>query len=236
MSRFARPVLLGVLVAAGVAWSGGASVAAADEPVWEVLVPAARLGRFELRVERAELAGSLADAASRVAAQWDADGWPLLGTHSAGGPGLSRLTPEGIEAVRFKVVSSGRVRAERTRLAWRNAGEPGRDRAMPSFTAALAELGPPESGQEGHDHGTRYQTLVWLLAGEVGVVARRLEQAAARGGFATVMRFDAPADARPVLRGSRALAFAGGAGTAMVTLLPHPRGVAVIVHSQERDS
>lgn len=213
---------------------GARAAASADAP-WEVLIPSGQLGRFGLRVERAEFVGPPGQVAERIAQEWRRDPWPVLPGSDPARPGLSRLTPDGVETVSLEAGDNGRVRARRSRLEW-HGGPSGMSSGIPepAFLTALAVLGDPLPGFASVDRGTGNLTRVWLAAGGVDTVARRVEAVAARHGLASLARFEAPADAAEALRGGRVLAFRGRDGTlAVVTVARHGAGVAVVVHCQE---
>lgn len=236
----ARRVLGAALLAVSSACQCAANEATASsvDSSWEVLVPSGRLGRFGLRVERAEFAGPVAQVAARIAQAWARDPWPVLGEDSAAGPGLSRLTPAGIETVRLRSGGAGRVEARRSILEWRGKqgwGAPDMpDMPEPAFVAALGVLGEPLSGFASVDGVADNLTRTWLAPGDIGAVSRRVERVASRHGLSPLLRFDAPADAPDSLRGGRVLAFGGAGVVAVVTFNRHPAGVAVVVHCQER--
>src|SRR5690606_22518882 len=214
--------------------SSGTASSPADSS-WQVLVPAGRLGRFSLRVERAEFAGSVAQVATRIARAWDDDAWPVLHAGSAATPSLSRLLPTGIEVVVLQASTGHGVEARRSVLEWRGAHKASQpERPTPAFVAALDALGASLPGFASTDAGASNLTGVWLATGEVDAFAQQVERIAAANGLARLMRFDAPADAAESLRGSRVLSFGGPGVIAVATFARHPAGVAVVVHCQER--
>lgn len=240
MNQVTRHPLLAALLLAGFMVRPAAAAAAPDGPRWEVLVPAGDFGRFTLRVERAELAGTIGQVASRLANAWADDPWPMLGETGATGPVLSRLTPAGIEAIELGLAPSGRIEARRSVLRWRDAasgpsvGAPGASDTEPAFIAALGGIGEPLATFASRDGDTANLTRAWLAPGDVPTASRQVERAAVRHGLSTLLRFDAPPDAPASLRGGRVLAFAGQGAAVVVTLNPHAAGAAVVVHFQER--
>lgn len=208
---------------------------ASATPPWQVLLPAGRIGRFVLRVERAELGGSITQAAAQLARAWAEESRPMLRGGSAAVPTLSRLTSTGIETVTLQAGRDGRVEARRSILDWRdphNGAWP--EAPMPGFVAALAALGATLPGLASLDAGAANLTRVWLSPGDVDTVAVQVERVAAEHGLARLMRFDAPAAAADLLRGGRVIAFGSAGVVAVATFTPHRAGVAVVVHYQER--
>lgn len=150
-------------------------------------------------------------------------------------PSLSRLTPVGIETIALQAGTGGRVEAIRSVLAWRGAHNGSLpEMPTPVFVAALDALGPSLPGFASADAGSANLTRIWLSPGDVGALEREVERIAAAQGLARLMRFDAPAGVAESLRGGRVLAFGGTGVVAVVTFIPHPAGVAIVVHCQER--
>lgn len=209
--------------------------ASAADPAWRLMVPAARLGRFDLRIEHAEFTGSVSQVAARVTETWGDEPWMLLREDGEAGPVLSRLTPTGIETIDLRPGANGRVQARRSFLDWRGSRA---DRtplvSEPVFIAALAELGEPLSGLASVDGDVGNLTRVWLVPGDIAAVARRVERIAASHGLAPLMRFDAPVDAPEAVRGGRVTAFGGPGLIAVLTFTRQGAGVAVVVHCRER--
>lgn len=244
MSPMPTKRFLGAAMLAGFSAYQGAAYGADASPVdspWEVLVPSGRIGRLALRVERAEFPGTVAQVATRLSQAWATDPWPVLVDDGAEGPGLSRLTPSGIETVRLRDAGAGRVEARRSFLDWRGqgSGPPPVSRATrsvpePSFVAALRILGEPLASFASMDGDTGNLTRTWLAAGDVETVSRQVERVASRHELSRLLRFVAPANAPESLRAGRVLAFGGAGIVAVVTFNRHPAGTAVVVHCQER--
>ena len=237
MRRPGHLIVLGaaLLAASSMILPAAYGEASPAEPSWLVLVPSGRLGRFGLRVERTELAGSLEQVASRIARSWREEPWPMLRGGSAAAPTLSRLTATGIETVMLRPGIGGQIEARRSTLEWRDARNARLPEApTPAFVAGLVALGEPLPGFASADAGASNLTRVWLSPGDIDTVARKVERIAAEHGLARLMRFDAPADAAAALRGGRVIAFGGAGVVAVATFNVHPGGVAVVVHCQER--
>jgi hypothetical protein len=231
-------------VLAGACAGAFAQAEAGTSPVparWELLVPSGQVGRFALRVERAEFDGTVTQVAARLGREWARDPWPVLGEGGPAGPELSRLTPAGIESISLRVVPAGRVEARRSLLEWRR--EPDASPAPAglwngargsAFIASLEMLGAPVAGFASRDGRTSNVTRAWVAPGDVQAASGEVEQAARRHGLSRLLRFDAPADAPRSLRGGRVLAFGGPDTAAVATLSPYAGGTAVVVHFQER--
>lgn len=225
-----------LMAASSVPWLGAhGSAVSAPEPAWELLVPAGRLGRFGLRVERAEFMGPVSQAAARITEAWGQEPWLVLGGGDEAAPRLSRLGPDGIETVTLRTGANGRVEARRSMIEWR-ASSPGGlpTRSEPAFVAALGALGEPLPGFASVDRGVENLTRVWWIPGDIGAISSRVARLAAVRGLSPLIRFEAPADAPESLRGGRVLAFGGAGVVAVVTFARHAGGVAVVVHYQER--
>jgi hypothetical protein len=212
-----------------VASAGAPTDGRADEGPWQVLVPAGTIGRFDIRIERASLDDEPDAVAARLASRWRSESGVALRSSGGQERRVSRWTEDALELVTLSPSAGGGSEARRSVFRLR---DPGRSSERPSVLDAFVALGPPLGGLDSRDAGRDGLTRVWLVDGGLAEAARRIERMAARQGLRVTMRFTAPDDAPGSVRHAQVIALAGAGNSAVITLAPQGRQVAVVVHCQ----